>query len=130
MKYPSHLGRARRRRLNALLSMNDSLRYFSSYIPGGLGTMVALARLSTNESVRRLAVAWNSMPRKEHRTVNLDRLCASADVAPSEFLGGVAEVAYELGMDVSQLMASLTSFSGAVRAGLERLRKGGWRERE
>src|SRR5215472_10954817 len=126
MKCPSHLGRARKRRLNALLSMNDSLRYFSSYIPGGVGTMIAFARLSTNESVRRVAFAWNSMPRKEHRTVNLDRLCASAGVAPSKVLGSVAEIAYELGMDVSQLTTSLMSFSGAVRAGLERVCNGGW----
>jgi hypothetical protein len=37
--------------------MNDTLRHFSSYIPGGVGTMIALARLSTDESVRRVALA-------------------------------------------------------------------------
>jgi hypothetical protein len=42
--------------------MDASLRYFSSYIPGGVGTMIALTRLSADERVRQVAFDHKSGP--------------------------------------------------------------------
>jgi len=116
MKYPSHLGRARRRRLHAFVAMNDQLRYFSSYIRGGVGMMMSLVRLSQNDKVRRIAFAWNNLPRKEHRTVNLDQLSVDAGVAPSEAFDDIIRTAGELSIDCSELLGALRGLPDALRA--------------
>ena len=130
MRYPSHLGRARRRRLHALTDSNDSVRYFSSYVPGGIFTMIALARLSADERVRQAAFAWNALPRAEHRTVNLDRLCWDVGLSPGSVLGSIAETAFELGMDVSELMSGLAGHFSAIQAEIARARAGRRRDLE
>jgi hypothetical protein len=129
--YPSHLGRARRRRLHALLAMNDAIRFFSVYIPGGVFTTIALVRLSADEKIRQVAVLWNALPRKEHKTVNLDQLCLNVGLTPACVLGSIVETAYDLGMDVAQMVSALLALPGAIQWEMTRARKkGSWCERE
>ena len=130
MRYPSHLGRARRRRLHAFVATNDQLRYFSSYIPGGVGMMISLMRLSQNDKVRQIAFAWNDLPRKEHRTVNLDRLSSDAGVAPAEVFDDIIGTAGGLNMDCSELIRALHALPGALRAAEARAIAESRRDRE
>ncbi len=129
--YPTHLARARRRRLRAYMVLDDGLRYFATYIPGGVHNLITLARLSKDEKVRQLAVLWNSLPRKDHRTVNLDRLCLlDAEVSPGMVLASIAETAYDLDIDVSELIGAIDAIPNAAREESRRARTGSWRDRE
>ena len=110
--------------------LNDSLRFFSASIPGGVFTTMALARVSTDEGVRRVAALWNALPRKEHKTVNLDDLCWKAGVTPARVLGSIAETALELGMDVSQFLHAIRVLPSAFQAEAARAQTGTWRDRE
>jgi hypothetical protein len=116
MKYPSHLGRARTRRLHALLALNDSLRFLSAYIPGGVFTTIALARMSSDEKVRQVAFAWNALPRKEHKTVNLDQLCLNAGLTPGSVIQNIQTLlAEQLPRDEIPRHAEAALFSGKRR---------------
>lgn len=131
MTYLSQLGRARRRRLHALMAANDSLRFFAAYIPGGVHTMIALARLSSDEKVRQVAFAWNALPRKEHRRANLDQLCRNAGLLPVSALGAIVDTGSELGMvSASELLGAVAALHGAAEAEVGRAMTGTWRDRE
>jgi len=59
-----------------------------------------------------------------------DRLCWDAGLTPGSVLGSIAETAYELGMDVSELMSALVTLPSLVAAEMARARAGSRRDLE
>jgi len=94
-------------KLNPIRALSDGLNYFALFLPGGLETMIALARLSENQKVQAVALQWNSLSRKNRRNTPIDQLCRAAGVGDSKFLGTVTGTAFELGIDVSGVFAAM-----------------------
>ena len=81
-------------RLNPIRALSDGVNYVAAFLPGGLETMIALARLSENQKVQAVALQWNSLSRRNRGNTPIDQLCRAAGVGDSKFLGTVTGTAF------------------------------------
>jgi hypothetical protein len=117
-------------KLNPIRATSDGLNYFAFFLPGGLDNVIDLARLSENEKVQEVARRWNALPRRDRKNSSLDELCKAAGVTHSKFLGVVVGTAYELGIDVGDVMGAIANVQ-TMPAHMDRVvKRGGFRDRE
>jgi hypothetical protein len=120
----------RKPKLNPIRALSDGLNYFALFLPGGVENMIFLARLSEDEKVQEVARRWNAVPRKDRKNSSLDELCKAACVDPGKFLGVVAGTAYELGIDVRDVMTAIANLD-TMPAHMDRVvKRGGFRDRQ
>ena len=76
---------------------------------GGKETAIEYARLAAYDDVRfeRFIRAYDGLNVTEQGKCRLEDLCATAEISPSQFLGGIAAVAYKHNYDVSRLIAAV-----------------------
>jgi hypothetical protein len=91
------------------------LRSYARYLPGGVETMIRLARLSPDEKVRAVALRWLRLPRRIRRKASLESLCAAAGVSDHEFFGEVMATACELGIDALRMLAAPANAARGVQ---------------
>jgi DNA-binding transcriptional regulator YiaG len=66
-----------------------------------LETLVFLAWVSKGQRVREVATSWSRLTHAEKLRVEIERLCLETGVEPVDFISGVAETAWELGVEFS-----------------------------
>jgi DNA-binding transcriptional regulator YiaG len=86
------------------------LTHIAQRLPGGLETLIVLAWLSGDESVRAIARRWMSLPGPIRRKVELEELCHETGVEAGRIGGKLATVAFELGINASPFIGSVQSF--------------------
>jgi len=112
------------------LSFMSPLSYVARYV-GGKAEFMNLARLSTDERIRRLVSAWDGASRSDRRYLSIEGLAEACDIDPADLFGAVAAACYENGLDFSPLLRACYGYLEAVEATVRgALREGGSRERE
>lgn len=91
------------------LPFKGTLASASRRVKGGKTTMIgyAAALVDEDERFKVLVEHFIRLSRREQEATSLDCLCASANIAPGEFLGKVTQVAFEQNMDVSNMIAAV-----------------------
>ena len=97
-------------------AMGSDLRSLAAWLPGGVPTMIRLARLSPDEKIRAVALRWLRLPRRIRRTAAIESLCASADVPYHQFFGDIVATTYELGIDGTRMVAAQRNATIALQA--------------
>src|SRR5260370_25912395 len=75
-------------------------------LPGGIDTMIHLAWLSPDASVRAVASRWNSLTCPERQRIAVEEVCWEVGIDTAYFVGQIAAAAWELGIDISGLIAA------------------------
>lgn len=84
------------------------LRYLLRYLPGhGIDTFVSILQASESEPVQRFVRAYVDMTHKERKKVDLEQLCESCAVHPSELIAEFSKEAFDMGADMARAIAGL-----------------------
>ena len=89
------------------LPFKIGLAYVASLLPGGLTSMMTLARYSPNPRVLGVVERWSTLPAADRKSAVIDDICFACEISPAEFIGEIARAAYSQSMDISKLMASI-----------------------
>jgi hypothetical protein len=92
------------------------LRYAAQFLPYGLKTMMQFAWMSEDSRARKVGSWWLFSDKATQESSDLESLCEKADISPAEFVGVVAGIAYELGVDVSELIGGMARMPEAISA--------------
>jgi len=91
----------------AALPFYFPLRSLAASIPGGVETVVGLAWLSGDDQARNVVRRWASLSCQAKRKVELEEVCRAVGVDVGHFVGTVAVMAFELGLDVSDFVGAI-----------------------
>jgi hypothetical protein len=94
------------------------LRYTAQFLPYGVRDMMQFAWMAEDRRAKKVGSWWLFADKATQDSADLEDLCDKADITPGEFVGVIAGVAFELGIDVSPLIGGIADAPRAVEAAL------------
>jgi hypothetical protein len=92
------------------------LKFAASFFPGGVKTMIRLAWLSRDERARDVARQWRAIDLARRDGTDLEDLCRAAGMRDADLLGDVMATAFDLGIDVSNVIGGIIRMPAIVEA--------------